>query len=310
MVEFWNRFARPTEVERPETIRRWLAMSPDASRIGLIVEAGGAIAATATASDGGVFRQPDGSFRGGVRVDPTWRRRGVASALLDQIEAHARARGAPKLRGSVRGDEPEGLAFAEARGYREYHRRYQSYLDVQAFDPSGFPDPERTAAAAAVRLASYGQLLAERDDPEPLQREIYDLSNSMLADIPRPDMFTPPPFEKVRNVYFGSPTLDHRASVYALKDGRVVGMTITDVNEAGLGYTFFTGVVKPYRGQGLATALKLLAIAALRERGVRWLGTTNDEANAPMRGINERLGYRVEPPSIQVEKALQVEKGP
>lgn len=190
MVEFWNRFARPTEVERPETMRRWMAMAPDASRLGLIVEADGAIVATATASDGGVFRQPDGSFRGGVRVDPAVRRRGIGSALLDQIEAHGRARGAPKMRGSVRGEEPEGLAFAEARGYREYHRRYQSYLDVQAFDPSGFPDPERTAAVAAVRLASYGQLLAERDDPEPLQREIYDLSNSMLADIPRPDMFT------------------------------------------------------------------------------------------------------------------------
>ena len=135
-------------------------------------------------------------------------------------------------------------------------------------------------------------------------RHLYDVNGALTKDVPFPDPFEPPPFDFVRKHLFGSPTLDRNASILALRDGKVVALTFTDVNESGIGYTFMTGVARAERGKGLALALKLRAIAALRTRGVRWLGTTNDEANAPMRGINRRLGYRTDPAQIHVRKPL------
>ena len=47
-----------------------------------------------------------------------------------------------------------------------------------------------------------------------------------------------------------------------------------------------------------------LAAAAPRLAGVERFGTSNDAGNAPMRGINARLGYVPDPPVVLVEKRL------
>ena len=125
-------------------------------------------------------------------------------------------------------------------------------------------------------------------------------------DIPRPEpMPPPPPFEAVQKVYFeNSDTFAHDASVIAMRDGRVVGTSITLVDPEGVAYTAYTGVDRAERGKGLALAMKLTILARLKERGVKLFGTTNDEANAPMRGINAKLGYVISPPTIEVEKVF------
>jgi RimJ/RimL family protein N-acetyltransferase len=53
-----------------------------------------------------------------------------------------------------------------------------------------------------------------------------------------------------------------------------------------------TGVARSARGRGIALALKQAQIAAARDAGIRYLRTQNDLANAPMRRVNEKLGYR------------------
>ena len=105
-------------------------------------------------------------------------------------------------------------------------------------------------------------------------------------------------------MFFEGPGFDPTASVFALRGDEPVGMTATTVKENGVAYTNFTGVSRAERGKGIALALKLRALQDLRRRGVRLYGTTNDEQNAAMRGINERLGYVAEPPTIIVGKAL------
>ena len=57
--------------------------------------------------------------------------------------------------------------------------------------------------------------------------------------------------------------------------------------------------------EGMALGLKLTALAALKERSAALFGTTNDEANAAMRGVNARLGYVADPPQIEVEKVFE-----
>ena len=63
-------------------------------------------------------------------------------------------------------------------------------------------------------------------------------------------------------------------------------------------------MLRAERGKGIATALKLRAPASLRETGVTLYGTTNEEANAEMRGNQQAAGYEPDPPSVQVRKSL------
>jgi RimJ/RimL family protein N-acetyltransferase len=52
-----------------------------------------------------------------------------------------------------------------------------------------------------------------------------------------------------------------------------------------------TCVVRPWRGRGVATALKQAQIAWARRAGITRLTTSNDSPSAAMLAVNRRLGY-------------------
>ena len=308
VAEFQNRWATPSQWMSPAASRAMQNASPEPLRLVLLVEdTGGAIQAIGSTSNGGLFASPDGSWRIGLRTAPEWRRRGVARALLEELAEHARANNAKRLIAAVRGDEPEGARFAEALGYRAFHERIDSYIDVPSFDASGFDDPDATAARAGVRLATYAELLREHAaDVEVFQRELLPVIWAMARDVPSPTPMPeqPPPFEQAKRMFFEGPGIDPPSTIIALRDGRTVGMTVTMVKENGTAYTNFTGVSRAERGKGIALAMKLRALRGLMTRGVKLFGTTNDEQNAAMRGINRRLGYVPDPPTTMYEKRL------
>ena len=61
-----------------------------------------------------------------------------------------------------------------------------------------------------------------------------------------------------------------------------------------------TGVLRAWRGRGIARALKAAEIAWAMENGYERLETQNEERNEPIRRLNERYGYVVEPGSVTV----------
>jgi predicted GNAT family acetyltransferase len=52
-----------------------------------------------------------------------------------------------------------------------------------------------------------------------------------------------------------------------------------------------TGVARSHRGRGIALALKETQVAAAKAAGYQTLRTQNDLGNAPMRRVNDKLGY-------------------
>jgi len=306
LVEFQNRYSRPGRSQTVELARRFEDANPEPARLVLIAEdSAGAVVAAASASDGGLMGGGQNRWRANVRVAPALRGRGLGTEMLARLEAHARTKGAPKLQGAVRGEEPEGLQFASKHGYREFHRRFDSYLDVTAFDASRFDDPATIASRAGVRIDRYDVLEAEAPDRIAFQRSTYESLSATQMDIPRPEpMPPPPPFDAVREVYFENDTFARDSSVVAMRDGRVVATSITIIDPEGVAYTVYTGVDRAERGKGIALAMKLAILRRLQARGVKLFGTTNDEANAPMRGINAKLGYVIAPPTIEVEKVF------
>ena len=93
-------------------------------------------------------------------------------------------------------------------------------------------------------------------------------------------------------------------SLVAYADETIAGYTLTGAGHPNDGHTYMTGVAREYRGRGIATALKVDALARAKAKGLRAMKTVNDEPNKAMRGVNIKLGYQPVPDHVELEKAL------
>ena len=69
-------------------------------------------------------------------------------------------------------------------------------------------------------------------------------------------------------------------------------------------WTGYTCCARPYRGRGIARAVKLQTLAQAIDLGVTHVRTDNDFENAPMLHINEKLGYESLPGYVGFVKRL------
>ena len=65
-----------------------------------------------------------------------------------------------------------------------------------------------------------------------------------------------------------------------------------------------TGVKRAHRGRGIAAALKATQIAWAKEHGYTSLQTANEVRNAPIRHLNAKHGYVLEPGNVIVRRAI------
>jgi GNAT superfamily N-acetyltransferase len=229
-----------------------------------------------------------GSLYAMVRVLPEHRRQGAGSRIYEALSDHARSLGRKSLWGRVLEDDEESRRFARNRGFREAGREYEVVLDTAQADREADPPP-------GIELVS----LAERPDLEPA---VHEVDMEVSADVPRPegDDFEPTPFERWRELYLAGPGAVPEAMIVALDGDDVVGYT--GLRRRGAtspaAENMLTAVRRPWRRRGIATALKREQAARARAAGIEQIFTTNDETNAGMRGVNERLGYKPAPVQI------------
>ena len=219
-----------------------------------------------------------------ARVVPERRRRGVGLALVTALSEHARRIGLGLLIGSVEEADEQSFAFLRRHGFDEVGRERAVALEL-----GGVEAP----APVGVEIASL-------DDRPELAEAAWRVESEAVADVPAPEPLTAQSYERWRADNLDGPTALPDACVVALEAGRVVGyaglVRLDDTTAEHL----LTAVLRPWRGRGIATALKQAQIARAKEAGLTRLLTTNDETNLPMRRINERLGYKPLPGEIVV----------
>ncbi|MDE3112686.1 MAG: GNAT family N-acetyltransferase [Chloroflexota bacterium] len=288
--------------------REWERSTPDPTRVRVVVDAAsGAYAGNMDVGQGGLLRAPDGSARAGVFVARAHRRLGLGGALVAAVESAARDMAAPKLHGGVSAREPEALAWAQKRGYREIGRRIQAAVDLDRFDPARWRERARRPLESGVRFTTLEQLKREMDAErlEAFLHRVYDVETVTWADIPVATPLAHWGYDVFRRLLLeqrgSAPDLD----VFALDGDTVVGLTSSFRGEGGRkGGTGYTAVLPAYRGRGIAFALKIEALTRAKTSGMRWMITTNDEPNKAMRAVNYTLGYEPLPAHIQLEKTL------
>jgi GNAT superfamily N-acetyltransferase len=122
------------------------------------------------------------------------------------------------------------------------------------------------------------------------ERGMYRTALEADADIPSSEPIRTGTFEQWRERHFTGRVL-RDLSFVALQDGTVVGYAILGRHDDDTAAHWMTGVARRSRGRGVAQALKQAQMAAAKDAGWKSLCTLNDLGNAPMRRVNEKLGY-------------------
>ena len=143
--------------------------------------------------------------------------------------------------------------------------------------------------------------VADDSDPE-IWRRCFEAELRAAEDIPRSKPYVPPTFDQF-DTWHSGPDSNPRW-YFVAKDGeRVVGFTSLHFPPVqGNVWTWFTGVLREYRGRGIARAVKLEILTQAIAENVPAVRTDNDETNAPMLHVNEELGYRRIPGVISYRK--------
>lgn len=244
------------------------------------------------------FSHEDWRYWGGLVVHPEARGQGIGTALYDELLRRVQKRGAKEIRtmlSDLPHDEP-GVRFIRKRGFQPTWERYESSLHTRDVDLHAFNDLLTQVEASGIRLRSLAELAG---DPE-RNRWLYELDWILFQDVPMGLTLTKRSPEAWVKEELDDPMLRPKLSFVAIDPTRTdpltgpyIGYSTIGWNPAG-GYAYIgmTGVLREYRGRGIAKALKVAAMRSLAAAGGGEIKTFNDSPNKTMLRMNEALGFR------------------
>jgi RimJ/RimL family protein N-acetyltransferase len=115
-----------------------------------------------------------------------------------------------------------------------------------------------------------------------------------------------PSYERWLEEEATGPDVLEGGTLLALDGERVVGFVslLRRAADPRLAEHGLTAVAETHRNRGIATALKRAQIAWASSKGFRELMTSTQDGNAPMRAVNDKLGYEARPAWIRYEGPL------
>jgi GNAT superfamily N-acetyltransferase len=235
---------------------------------------------------------PGRTYMGNV-VLPEHRRRGLGRVFLERCVVAARGHGSEVLAAGVEDGDVAGEAFAARYGLREVLRELEITRPVRSDEP----DPEPPAGIELVELSSRLDLLPA----------VYRLACETLPEMPLHAPLEVPSYERWVEEDATGPDVLPGGTLVALDGGTVVGFSglVRRAADPHLAEHGLTSVAATHRNRGIATALKRAQIAWASRSGYRELMTSTQAANAPMRAVNDKLGYEPRPAWIRMEGTLE-----
>jgi GNAT superfamily N-acetyltransferase len=230
---------------------------------------------------------------GAVLVAPEQRGAGTGDRLLAAIATWVAERGVTELEGPVHEDDDGSLEWARRRGYVEAGRNSRLVLDLTQIDA---PEPDPPDGIEIVPWA---------ERPE-LARGIYEVALEAVPDIPGEEDDDIGTLEEwlARDMQGAS---DEPKAVFVALEGEVVvgyAKLSLSPDEPDRAFHDLTGVRRSHRGRGIASALKRTQIAWAKQAGYDALQTSNEARNEPIRRLNEKHGYVLEPGLVIVRRTI------
>jgi mycothiol synthase len=216
---------------------------------------------TIVAYGGAIWKHPDegGPLDLFVRVHPERRGARFGTWLLSWGETLAHERGSEGVRAWVADRDAPGHDLLASRGY--VHVR-SSFTMCKSLEPDEIPG----TVPAGVRIRRY-------EDAD--ERGLFEVNEASFADH---WSFRPMSFENFNEELHGE---DWDPSLVFLADtnGQTVGHVVAFLFET-CGYVAMLGVLKDWRGRGIAKALLRRSFAELASRGMREVRASVDAQSA------------------------------
>jgi GNAT superfamily N-acetyltransferase len=225
-----------------------------------------------------------------IVVAPPAQGNGIGTALLAHVSKHALANSASALRCNVKASDTHSISWAERRGSEPIFHRFESVLEVSAFDAESHQRRKQRAKQAGFSFRSMDGLNTEQG-----WTALQNLFLNLLPDAP--DMKGLPGWTEAqaRSVLRDNPKSRPEWQFVAL-DGNGLWQGLTVLTKLGSrGYIFFTGINRAVRGLGLAVVLQGEAVLRARPDGLRLVFLNNLSTNLPMIAVNQRLGFQPRP---------------
>ena len=229
----------------------------------------------------------------GVSVPPAHRGRGHGLELYRALSAWAAERGVSELKGGVWEDDPDSLAWAERQGFSETGRNSRLGLDLAQIEA---PEP---VPPDGIEIFTW----AERPDAA---EGMYEVAREAMADIPGEEETEIGTYEEWLSRDMQGVSDKPEMTFVALAGDKVVGYAklVPSLSREGVAIHDLTGVLRDWRGRGIAAALKATQIAWAKQNGYAKIETSNEVRNEPIRRLNEQHGYVIEPGEIELTGPL------
>lgn len=251
--------------------------APPEDRVGSwVAERGGEVVGWAV---GGIdaFAPVRTTVFAGIAVHPERRSEGIGLALWDVLSAHLEEIGARRIVVHSRSDT-NTKAFVARCGFRLEGTHTGLAVDPRTVAAPPPPPPGIEVAT----LASFA------DDP----RRVFVADYESFLDEPGPGDVSGMTYETWRRLTWDNPECDRELGTVCVADGVPVGISFLESDRAtGRAVNVGTGVTPAFRGRGLGLLMKQVSLSRAAAAGITRVITQNDDTNAPMVAINERLGY-------------------
>lgn len=224
---------------------------------------------------------------------PDARGKGVGNALFTELLQWAGERGCIAVETAVEETDGASREWAERRGFREVGRNSRLVLTLEDVEAPEVAPPD------GIEIVTW----AVRPG---IERGMYEVFCEAEVDIPGDEETVVSSFEEWLANDMQGVSDSPEAVFVALEGDKVVGYAKLALSpeQPDVAFHDLTGVRRAWRGRGIAGALKRAQIAWAKERGYRKLVTQNEERNEPIRRLNERHGYRVEPGRVILRTAI------
>jgi GNAT superfamily N-acetyltransferase len=241
-----------------------------------------------------------------IGIHPDYQHQGIGTTLYNILLETIAPYNPSELHVGTKENVVSCMQFVQKHGFVETCRYWESRLDVATFDPSVLQGAADKVMASGINIYSYAELA---HDPE-RDRKAYDLDCRLWKDVPSEEVHVPLSFEefKKRNIE-EDPCFLPDAWFIAVegdsKTGTYVGLaSLTKLSGCDYLQTGLTGVLREYRGRGIASALKLRAALYAKERNIPEIRAGNAQENNKMLAINEKMGFVKQPAWVYFKKDI------
>lgn len=244
--------------------------------------------------------------RMGLIVHPDWRNHGVGGELLGAINAALRSMPAATLQARTWDDWADSLRFLRRRGFVEIHRMIELRLNLIEADLTSLAEIPRRLTEQGIQFTT----LRQEEQDWRFWAKLTDLQQAAVNGWPDPDpdgVVTIPTEADVRRMFDSLGTTPE--TIFLAKDGDLfIGYTALgpDHHDPDVIGTGPTAVRPEYRGRGVATALKVLALIHAQQQG--WRTAVTRSASPAMIRVNEKLGFRRGRAEVRLVRKLDVEQ--